>query len=150
MGSLTYKRTFFSYAFAIALCFSVLGLCLGTEAFCHSHHASGDSADITITSHTHQGHSHATSFLHVTGAHKSHNADSHKHCCQSSPKKSSHCIEVLVLDNTIKTFGCSLAAANSPQIAYSIFSLPAMDCIAGLSNVSNPSLVSLRTVILLA
>lgn len=141
-------KTFRGYATVVGLCLSMIGMCFGSEAFSHTHHDSHSSSSVTITSHTPHAHA-ASSLLQLTGAHKSHKADPLGHCCQSSPREPSGCVQVFVLPGTFKTFKYSLVAVFSPQTTISSFTPPAMDCIPGLSTTKNPSLGSLRTVILL-
>lgn len=141
-------KTFRGYAIVVALCLSMIGMCFGSEVFSHTHHDSHIASNVTITSHAPHAHV-ASSLLQLTSAHKSHKADSSVHCCQSSPKEPFGCVQAFVLPDTVKTFRCSLVTVFSPQITISSSTPPAMDCISGLSTTKNPSLGSLRTIILL-
>ena len=126
----------------------VTGLCLGSEAFCHGHHGNHNASGMEIISHSLHAHT-ASPHLHQSDDHKSHDCDSTRHCCQSVPEKSSECVHVYVMPDTSKSSALSLAAVLPSQIFSNSFSLDAKDCAYGFSNSNNPSLESLRTVILL-
>lgn len=138
-------KAFCHYIFVAMTCFSLL--CSGSAVY-HSHHTSHNTAEITGTSHAIHAHV-ALSNIHLASAHKSHHIDSSKQCCQTSPRIPSESKRISVLPNKTKTFRSSLVAAFSSQIATNRFQHSGKWFNSRISNTINPTLESLRTVILL-
>ena len=139
--SFVYMKAFCHYILVAVTCFSLL--CSGSAVF-HSHHTSHDTAKMTGTAHV------ALSNIPLASAHKSHHVDSSEQCCRTLPKTPSDCTRISVLPNKTKTFRSPLVAAFSTQIAINRFQLSGMHFISEIFNTINPTLASLRTVILLA
>jgi hypothetical protein len=146
MMSFVHMKTFCHYVLVAVICFSLMGSCPVGEAFCLTQH---DNAEMSSTSH--RVHAHATSEnFHVPSVHESHQIDLSEQCCETSSKVPSDCARVFVLPNKTKTFRSPLIAAFSAQIAINCFQLSEKNYISEITNTINPTLASLRTVILLA
>ena len=138
-------KTFCHYVLVAVICFSLMGSCPGGEAFCLTQH---DDAEKSNTSHAAHAHA-APGQSHLPGVHETHQADSPEQCCETSSKVPSDCARVFVLLNKTNTFQSPLIAAFSAQIAINCFQLSEKNVISEISNTINPTLASLRTVILL-
>ncbi len=139
-------KAFCRYVLVAVVCFSLMGSCSGGEAFCLAQH---DNAGTSSTSH--RVHAHAASEdFHLPGVHESHQVDSSQQCCEASSKVPSDCTQFFVLPNKTKTFRSPMIATFSTQIAINCFQLSEKNFISEISNTINPTLASLRTVILLA
>ena len=139
-------KTFCHYVLIAVICFAMTSSCLGGEAFCNTQH---DNAEMSSTSH--KVHAHAASeHSRPFGVHESHQSNSSVQCCSTSSKVPSDCTRVFVLPNKTKTFRSPLIAIFSTQIAINCFQLSEKNFISEISNTINPTLASLRTVILLA
>jgi len=141
-----HKKAFCRYILVVVVCFSLMGSCPAGEAFCLTQH---NNAKMSNTSH--RVHTHAASgHFHLPSIHESHQVDLPKQCCQASSQDPTDCSRIFVLPNKTKTFRSPLIATFSAQIAINCFQLSEKNCISEISNTINPTLVSLRTVILLA
>jgi len=141
-----HMKTFCHYVLIAVICFSLMASCPGGEAFCLTQH---DNAEMSGTSH--RVHAHETSgHSHLPSVHESHQVDSSQQCCKTSSKVPSDCTRAFVLLNKTKTFRSPLIATFSTQIAINCFQLSEKNFISEISNTINPTLASLRTVILLA
>ena len=138
-----HMKAFCRYVLVVVICFSLMGS--GSEAFCLTQH---DNAEMSNASH--KVHAHAASgHSHLLGAHETYQADSPEQCCSVPSKVPSDCTQFFVLLNKTKTFRSHLIATFSPQIAINCFQLSEKNFISEISNTINPTLASLRTVILL-
>ena len=144
--SFVHMKTFYHYVLVAVICFSLIGSCLGGEAFCLTQH---DNVEFGSTSHGVHDHTTSGNF-HVPSVHESHQIDLSEQCCETSSKVPSDCARVFVLPNKTKTFRSPLIAAFSAQIAINCFQLSEKNYISEITNTINPTLASLRTVILLA
>ncbi len=112
MGSMRMKA-FCRYVLVAVICFSLMGLCPGGEAFCLAQH---DNANMSNTSH--RVHAHAASgYFHLPGDHESHQVNLSQQCCRTSSKDPTGCTRIFVLPDKTKTFRSSLIANFSAQIA---------------------------------
>jgi hypothetical protein len=145
MVSFVHIKTFCHYVVIAFICFSLMGLCPGGEAFCLTQH---DYTEMSSTSH--KVHAHATSGnFHVLSVHESYPVNSSQQCCRTSSKIPSDCTGIFVLPNKTKTFQSPLIATFSAQIVTNCFQLSEKNFISEISNTINPTLASLRAVILL-
>ncbi len=141
-----HMKAFCRHVLVAVICFSLMGLCPGGEAFCNTQH---DNAEMSSTSH--RVHAHAASEdFHLPSVHESHQVDLPEQCCRTSSEEPSDCTRIFVLPNKTKTFRSPLIATFSAQIAINCFQLSEKNFISEISNTINPTLASLRTVILLA
>ena len=143
--SFMHMKAFCHYVLVAVICFSLMGLCLGGEAFCLTQH---DNAEMRTS---HRAHAHAaTGHFNLHSVRESHQVDLPEQCCQTSSEDHSDCTQIFVLPNKAKTFRSPMIATFSAQIAINCFQLSEKNFISEISNTINPTLASLRTVILLA
>jgi hypothetical protein len=143
--SFMHMNAFCRYILVAIICFSLMGSCLGGEGFCIIQH---NNAKMSNTSHRVHAHA-ASAYSHLPSGHESHQVGSPEQCCRTSSKDPSDCARIFVLPNKTKTVRGSLIATFSTQIAINCFQLSEKNLISEISNAINPTLVSLRTVILL-
>ena len=139
-------KAFCHYVLVAVICFSLMGSCLGGEAFCLVQHNNAKMSNASHRVHAHGVPAHS----HLSSVHESHHVNSSQQCCRTSSKVPSDCIRIFVLPNKPKTFRSPLIATFSAQISINCFQLSEKNFISELSNTINPTLASLRTVILLA
>ena len=144
--SFVHMKTFCHYFLIAVICFSLMGSCPGGEAFCLTQH---NNAEISSTSHRVHAHE-APAHSHLLNVNESYQDNSSEQCCQTSSEGPSDCARFFVLLNKTKTFRSPLIAAFSVQIAINCFQLSEKNHISEITNTINPTLASLRTVILLA
>ena len=141
-----HMKAFCCHVLVAVICFSLMGLCPGGEAFCTTQH---DNVEMSNTSH--RIHAHAVSgHFHPPSVHESHQVNLSQQCCRTSSKDPTGCTRIFVLPDKTKTFRSSLIADFSAQIAINCFQISEKNFISEISNTINPALASLRTVILLA
>lgn len=139
-------KTFCHYVLLATTCFSLMGYCPGGEGLCLTQHDDTKKSNSSHGVNAHEDSEHSQ----LPSVHKYHQVDSVLQCCQTPSKESSDCARIFVLPNKIKTFRSSLTATFSPQITISCFQLLEKNFISEIFNSTNPTLASLRTVILLA
>ncbi len=138
-------KAFCRYVLVAVICFSLMGLCPGGEAFCLAQH---DNANMSNTSH--RVHAHAASgHFHLPGVRESHQVNSSQQCCRTSSKDPTDCTRILVLPDKTRTVRGSLIAAFSAQMAIDCFQVSENNFISEISNTINPALAALRAVIML-
>ncbi|MHC4482100.1 MAG: hypothetical protein ACYSW4_00985 [Planctomycetota bacterium] len=133
----------FRYTFVMVICFSLMGKCHGGTGLCIAPHNNVDMEDISRTVHGAPVHSHLPS------GHESHQVGSSQQCCQSPLKIPADCLRIFALPNKTEIVQGPLIATLSAQIAISRFQLSEKNLISEIANTINPTLVTLRTVILL-
>ena len=141
-----HTKAFCRHFSLVIVCFSLMGSCPGGEAFCITPH---NNARMNNASHKVHAHG-ASAHSHLPSVHGSHQVDSSQQCCRTSSRVLSDCARIFVLHNKTKTFRSPLIATFSAQIAINCFQLSGTNFISEISNTINPTLASLRTVILLA
>ena len=147
MMNFVHMKAFSRYILVMVVCFSLVGSCLGGEAFCLTPHDDVEMSDTCREAYAHETPEHS----HMPGAHESHHIDLPEICCPASSEAPSGCAQIFVLPtNRTRTFQSPLIAAPSAQIAINSFQLSEKNIISEISNTINPTLASLRTVILLA
>ena len=139
-------KTFCYHVVVAVICFSLMGSCLGGEAFCNTQHNNAKMSNASHRVHAHEAPAHS----HLPSVHESHQVNSSQQCCRTSSKVPSDCTGIFVLPNKTKTFRSPLFATFSTQVAINCFQLSERNFISEISNTINPTLASLRTVILLA
>jgi len=143
--SFIHMKSFWRHILVAVICFAMMSSCPGGEALCLSPH---DNARMNSTSHgvhAHEDSEHSQ----LPSVHESHQVNSSQQCCTTSSKVPSDCARFFVLPNKTKTFRSPLIATFSTQIAINCFQLSEKNFISEISNTINPTLASLRTVILL-
>ena len=105
-----------------------------------------DNVDRGVTSH--KAHS-ASVHSHRVGGRESHQAGSSQQCCSIPLKLPADCVRFFTLLNKNKTAQDFLTATPSTWAAISCFQFSEKNLISEISNTINPTLVSLRTVVLL-
>ena len=144
MMSFMHIKAFCHYVLVAVICFSLMGS--GSEAFCLTQHDNAETSSSSHKVHAHEASAHS----YLPSVHESHQVNSSQQCCLASSKAPSDCTRFFVLPNKTKTFRSPLIAAFSAQIAINCFQLSEKNFISEISNTINPTLASLRTVILLA
>ena len=134
-------KAFWHFILAACICFSLMCSCSGGEAF----FLTQKNAPMRNTSH---GAYTASGHFQLASAHESHQKDSEQ-CCGTSSKYR-YCARIFVSPNKTKTFQSTLSATFSDKTAINCFQLSEKNFISEISNTINPTLASLRTVILLA
>jgi len=138
-------KVFYRYVLVTVISFSLMGSFPGGEAFCRGQHNIDEISDTS-----HKAHAHAASaHFHPPCGHESHQVDSSKQCCQTPYKNHADSTQIPALPNRTKTSQSHLVAIFSAQIATSCPQLSEKNLISEIFNTINPTLVSLRTVILL-
>jgi len=138
-------KTFCHYVLLATTCFSLMGYCLGGEGLCLTQHDDTRAGSDSHGVHAHEDSEHSQ----LPSVHESHQVNSTQQCCKTSSKVPSDCTRFFVLPNKTKTFRSPLIATFSTQIAINCFQLSEKNFISEISNTINPTLASLRTVILL-
>ncbi len=139
-------NAFCHYVLVAVVCFSLMGSCLGGEAFCLIQH---DNAEMSNSSHSVHAHA-AFGYSHLPGVHETHQVGLLGQCCRASSRRFSNCAQFFVLLNKTKTFRSPLIVIFSNQTAMNCFQLSEKNFFSEIPNAINPTLASLRTVILLA
>jgi len=145
MMSFIHMKSFWRHILVAVICFAMRSSCPGGEALCLSPH---DNARMNSTSngvHAHENSEHSQ----LPSVHESHQINSSQQCSTTSSKDPSDCARFFVLPNKTKTFRSPLIATFSTQIAINCFQLLEKNFISEISNTINPTLASLRSVILL-
>jgi hypothetical protein len=136
-------KTFCCYVLVTIICFSLMGSCPGGDCL-----AQRDNVDKTSASHRVNAHA-ASEHFHVQSVHESHQIDLPQQCCRTSSKVVSDCVSIFVLPNKARTFRTSMIATSSVQMMINRFQFLARNFVSEIFNTLSPTLVSLRTVILL-
>ena len=138
-------KVFYRYVIVTIISFSLMGSFPGGEAFYSGPH---NFDEISETSH--KAHAHATSaHSHPPCGHEPYQVDSSKQCCQTPYKNHADFAQIPVLPNRTKTSQSHLVLTFSAQIATICFQLSEKNLISEIFNTTDPTLKSLRTVILL-
>ena len=140
------KNSLYAHVLVAVFSFSLMVSYLSGQTRCFNPH---DHARMSHTVHKAHGHG-ASSNSHLPNVHGCHDADSSQKCCPTPSQNSDKCKRDFVLRNRTNTAEKTQRASLSAPIA--------VDCspqfsernfISEISNANNPTLLSLRTVILL-
>lgn len=136
-------KAFGRYVLVVVVCFSLMGSCIGGGALCNHHHTS-------MMGNLHGDYSHAVSgHLHPLRIQESGVASLSQACCKNSSKEPTEYTRIFVMPDKSDTFRVSQIATFSVQILINCFELSEKSFITEISNTIDPTLASLRTVILL-
>lgn len=137
-------KAFGRYFLVFVVCFSLIGSCIGGEAFCVGQHHNSK------VSNSGESHSHGESVhQHPGSVPESGEVSLSQQCCRSSSKEPTECTRFFVLPEKSEIFRSSQIAAFSVQIAINSLEFSEKSVISEISNSTNPALVSLRAVIML-
>lgn len=137
-------KVFCRYVLVIVLSFSLKGSFSDGEAFWSGLHNIGEIGESSHKAHAAPAHSHQPC------GHEPHQADSSKECCQTPHKHHADSTQIPTFPNRTKTSQRHLAASFSAQITtICCLQLSENRLIPTIFNTSDPTLESLRTVILL-
>ena len=139
-------KVIFHYVVAAIICFSLMGMCSGDEDFFHTPYNDAKMG----SAHPMAGAFSVPMSFHLHHIHDSRGKDLPDQCSGTSSKDTPVCAGTFILANTSKSHRSSLISAISAQIPIGCFQLSERTFISEISNPTNPTLSSLRTVILLA
>lgn len=139
-------KSFGRYVVAAVICFSLMSLCSGGEALLLALH---NNAKMSNASSGVDAHAVFWNFQ-LPGVCQSRQVDLPEQCCQASTEYPSDCALIFVSTNMTDTFRSTLTATFSAQIAINCFQFSEMNFVSEISDPINPTLASLRTVILRA
>ena len=137
------RKHIYKECMVVLLCLFVVGNLAHGIGLCIVSH---DNIDRGVTSH--KAHT-ASAHSHRVGGRESHEAGSFQQCCPTPLKLPADCVRFFTLLNKNKTVQDFLTATPSTWAAISCFQFPEKNLISEISNTINPTLVSLRTVVLL-
>ena len=129
------RKHIYKECMVVLLCLFVVGNLAHGIGLCIVSH---DNIDRGVTSHK----------AHTASVH-SHEAGSFQQCCPTPLKLPADCVRFFTLLNKNKTAQDFLTATPSTWVAISCFQFSEKNLISEISNTINPTLVSLRTVVLL-
>jgi hypothetical protein len=138
-----FARKQYKECMVVFLCLFVAGNLAHGIGLCIVSH---DNVDRGVTSH--KAHT-ASVHSHRVGGRESHEAGSFQQCCPTPLKIPADCVRFFTLLNKNKTAQDFLTATQSTWAAISCFQFSEKNLISEISNTINPTLVSLRTVVLL-
>ena len=133
-------KAFYRYILVAVISLRLVGL--GSGACCHTPHDNGEKSNTSHTAHTNSVHSR------LSDIHDFHQVDLSQKCCQTSSNDPADYTRIFILPNNTKTVQDSLITTFSHQIAINCFHFSAKNSISEITDLINPTLTSLRTVVL--
>ena len=140
------KNSLYTYVLTAVFSFSLMLSSPCGLTFCHNPH---DHARMSQTVHKAHGHGDSSN-SHQTSVHDCHDGVSSQECCKNHPQNSNECTRDFVLQNRTNTSEKTQRASLSAAIAVDCSpQFSERNSISEISHANNPTLLSLRTVILL-
>jgi len=139
------KNSLYAHVLVAVFSFSLMvSYPCGLTCFLNTH----DHARMSQIVHKVHGHGDSSN-SHLSNVHGCHDADSSHACCQTPSQNPDKCTRDLVLLNRTNTAERTQSASLSAPIAVDCSQFSGRNFIPEISNANNPTLLSLRTVILL-
>jgi len=139
------KTSLYAYVLVAVFSFSLMISCpSGLTCFLNPHNHARMSQPV-LKAHGHGDSSNS----HLSNVHGCHDEDSSQECCQTQSQNSDKCTRDFVLRNRTNTAERTQSASLSAPIAVDCSQFSGRNFIPEISNANNPTLLSLRTVILL-